>query len=113
MNRTVIVLPAAKEDLYGILAWIKHRSPAGAKEWFRAWNDALQRLEREPLPGKAPEDADHDLEIRQLLFKTRRGRVYRAMFTIRDDHVVVLRIRGPGQDLLSSDELDMPPTADE
>jgi hypothetical protein len=37
------------------------------------------------------------LEVRQALFKTRRGRVYRALFFIESTDVFILRVRGAGQ----------------
>lgn len=56
----------------------------------------------------APENDDHEEEIRHILFKTRRGKTYRAIFIIRTDTVFVLHIRGPGQDLTEPDELRFP-----
>jgi len=47
--------------------------------------------------GFAPENQDCDLEVRQALFKTRHGRVYRALFFIEGENVFILRVRGPGQ----------------
>ena len=38
--------------------------------------------------------------------KTRRGRPYRLLFTLDDCEVRVLHVRGPGQDLVSADELN-------
>jgi len=46
-----------------------------------------------------------DFEVREVLFKTRRGLVYRALYTIRGDEVFVLHVRGPGQDFLSAEQL--------
>lgn len=45
-------------------------------------------------------------EIRQLLFRTRKGRTYRALFDIQGKTVRVLRIRGPGQQLLAPEDFD-------
>jgi hypothetical protein len=59
-------------------------------------------LRHDPL---AVESEHVDAEIREVLFKTRRGLVYRLLFTIRQSHVFVLHVRGPGQDWIGSDEL--------
>jgi hypothetical protein len=55
--------------------------------------------------GQADEIADFDLDVRQVLFKTRHGRVYRALFLIEDDHVFILRVRGPGQAPVEPEDL--------
>ncbi len=44
------------------------------------------------------------LPIKQVFFRTRRGRSYRAIFLIVGDEVRILRVRGPGQDSIDSDE---------
>lgn len=54
---------------------------------------------------RAAEDSLTTHEVRQCLFKTRRGRTYRALYTIVEDEVRVLRVRGPGQAPLTDDEL--------
>jgi len=58
--------------------------------------------------GIAPEDADHDETIYQIIFRTRRGLPYRALFVVRENDVYVLRVRGPGQDLVAPDDLGVP-----
>jgi hypothetical protein len=58
--------------------------------------------------GLAPEDAEHDSEIRQIVFKTRSGLPYRALFTIDGDQVHVIHVRGPGQDLIMPGNLRLP-----
>ncbi len=39
------------------------------------------------------------------MFKTRKGRVYRALFFLENGHVYLLRVRGPGQENVQPDEL--------
>lgn len=39
------------------------------------------------------------------MFKTRKGRKYRVLFTIQDQTAIILHVRGPGQDLLDPDDL--------
>ena len=57
--------------------------------------------------GFVPEDKLTHLELRQLLFKTRHGLTYRAVFTMLDDDVFILRLRGPGQPPLGPDEMPL------
>ena len=53
----------------------------------------------------APENSLTADTLREFSFKTRRGRSYRAVFTVVGDELRLLRIRGPGQAPLSEDEL--------
>lgn len=46
--------------------------------------------------------------IRQLLFKTSQGLTYRALFVIRDDQVLLIHLRGPGQDIMDPQEVRLP-----
>src|SRR5579864_8085050 len=95
------VTDGASSDIRSILQWIDERSPAGALAWHRAWKNVLQSLrDRADKFGVAPESEDHPEVIRQIVFKTRRGRPYRALFIVRDSDVFVLHVRGPGQNLI-------------
>ncbi len=109
MNFQVEVTKAAKRDLREILQWLRNRSPSGAETWYRRWGDVLVRLaEQADTLGLAPEDEDHDATIQQVIFRTRRGLPYRALFLIEGQKVFILRVRGPGQDFVPPDELLMP-----
>lgn len=102
----VDLLPHAERDLGRNYAWLAERSMAGADAWMRALRAKLESLERNPYQfGLAPEADTSNVEVRQFLFKTRRGRVYRGLFVIDGDEVKVLHIRGPGQRPLRPDEL--------
>lgn|SRR5579863_1045561 len=109
MKFNVAVTAGADEDIRGILRWIADRSQTGAANWFRAWQSVLQSLrDRADHFGVAPESQFHPEPIRQALFKTRRGRPYRALFIIRDANALVLHVRGPGQDVLRPTEIRTP-----
>lgn len=98
MTYLVELLEAAKTDYRRIYDYIAKRSAQGAERWDEAFEAALQRLARNPLEGSvAPESSRLTEEVRQVLFRTKHGLIYRAIYKIDDDHVVVLRIRGPGQ----------------
>ena len=98
MTYLVELLEAAKMDYRRIYSYIAQRSPQGAERWDEAFEAALQRLSRNPLEGGvAPESKRLTEEVRQILFRTKHGLVYRAIYKIDGDRVVVLRLRGPGQ----------------
>jgi plasmid stabilization system protein ParE len=106
MTYAVVVLPEATQDADAIFEWIEFRSREGASRWYAAFLKTLESLKSNPERcGRAPEAAFVAAEIRQITFKTRRGNVYRILFLIRDGEVLVLHIRGPGQPLLTPDEL--------
>jgi len=55
--------------------------------------------------GLAYENDACEFDVRQALFKTRRGRVYRVLFFIEGEDVYILRVRGAGQAPVEPDEL--------
>ena len=88
----------AEADIERIFEWLSRRSPEGARRWYEAFWDSAERLKTFPLScGIAPESGDFPEQVRQMLFKTKRGRIYRALFVIRGDVVLVLCVRGPGE----------------
>ena len=106
MTFQVYELRRAQADVRSIAHWLAERSPQGARAWLRAYDDMLQRLEQLASSyGPAHESDDCELDVRQALFKTRRGRVYRALFVIEGQEVYLLRVRGPGQAPVQPDEL--------
>ena len=91
-------LRRAQADVRHIARWLAERSPQGAAAWLRAYDEMVRRLEEQANScGAAYESEDCHCDVRQALFKTRRGRVYRALFLIEGRDVFILRVRGPGQ----------------
>jgi plasmid stabilization system protein ParE len=101
MTFRVQLTDAATADVRAILRWIEERSPAGAEAWYRRWLEVLQSVsQRAEAFGLAPESEDHPESIRQVVFKTKHGRPYRALFAVRGAEAFILHVRGPGQELL-------------
>jgi plasmid stabilization system protein ParE len=99
----------AEADADAIFDWIAQRSQEGAAKWHFAMLSALHSLTETPFSHSiAPEDELLAREIRQAVFKTRRGHPYRALFTVSEDTVHVLAIRGAGQDIATPDDLGTP-----
>ena len=106
MKLRVELAQRAKNDIDVIIAWIAKHSPQGARTWSHRLQSVLEGLSTSATTcALAPEDGYGDTEIRQLIFKTRRGKPYRILFTIRDDVVFIRHVRGPGQDLVPPGEL--------
>ena len=90
MAFTVRELPKARQDKHSIYRWLDERSPAGAVAWLEAYDSLLERLQQNAASfGLAAKSPDCDFEVRQGLFKTRRGRVYRVLFFIDGQDVYV------------------------
>jgi plasmid stabilization system protein ParE len=105
MRFIVRVLGRAQADVLDCYAYLADRSPQGAANWFNRFAETRDRLSRDPARRPvAAESRFVDYEIREVLFKTRRGKPYRILFTIVGDEVRVLRVRGPGQDDLREDD---------
>jgi plasmid stabilization system protein ParE len=106
MRFQVHELCRAQADIRSIVGWLAERSPQGAKAWLKAYDEMVRRLEDQASSCGPAEEADEfERDVRQALFKTRRGKVYRALFLIEAQQVYLLRIRGPGQAPVQPGEL--------
>ncbi len=106
MRRFVRVLTRAQQDVAACYAYIAQRSPRGAASWFNRFAETRGRLAMDAdQHAIAAESTFVDYDIREVFFKTRKGKPYRLLFTILDKEVLVLRVRGPGQDYVPEDEL--------
>ena len=98
MRFTVRELAKARADKRHIFEWLHARSRTGAIAWLSAYDAMVDRLKSNADGcGNAPEAIDIDMIVRQVLFKTRQGRIYRVVFLLDADTASTLRIRGPGQ----------------
>lgn len=105
MKYRVVLLSRAEADLNEAVDWIAKCSPLAADRWFNRFVEAMLSLEAEPQRcGLAPESFAISDEVRQLIYRPKSGRVFRALFVIVGDEVRVLRIRGAGQDLLADED---------
>ena len=91
------------------MIWIKERSSKGALSWLDTLEKTLRELQTRAVScGPATEADDFDVDLRQRLFKTRRGNTYRLVFILREDVVHILAVRGTGQDLLQRGDIRFP-----
>ena len=106
MSRTLRVASRARADVDHIFDWLVHRSVRGAIAWYLALGGAVGQIAASPESfAEAPEAVPLGLPLRQSLFKTRRGRMYRIIFDFTDAEITLLRVRGPGQAPLRQKEL--------
>jgi len=108
MSFQVEITEAAYRDLDEILTWFSGRSRASAARLSEQFEKALSRLECFPLScGLAYENFLMDEDLRHLLFGLRKGRSYRALFVVRGETVIILRIRAPGQRAATTEDLGL------
>lgn len=98
--RSVRFVAKASADVDSVLHWFinERNAPEAAIKWRNSLRSAVQKLEVSAHSfGFAPENPHVKYELHQLVFKAGRSRSYRLVYTIKDDEVLVLRVRGPGQ----------------
>jgi plasmid stabilization system protein ParE len=102
----VITIPKADADISEIFEYLYARSPNGATAWLAAFDQAQQRLAMHADGCALAEEREYfEVDLRQTLFRTRRGNSYRILFTIVGDEVRILRVRSPGQSDLTEHDL--------
>lgn len=109
MSYTVRFSRKADANAVVIFDWISKRSPEGADRWLNALEAGIRKLQlhaNKCVP--APEADELGIDLRQLIFRTRRGRLYRLLFVIRDHIVHLTAIRGAGQDSVSMEDIELP-----
>jgi plasmid stabilization system protein ParE len=93
MKYIVVISDTASDEIEEAYEWLSVRAPAAAQKWKLALLDAVARLETLPsVCSIAPESDYFGREIRQLLYGKRQQK-YRVLFEIKNDKVVVLRVR--------------------
>jgi plasmid stabilization system protein ParE len=103
MSYHVKILARAREDFERVVVWIAERSPEGADRLIMRFEEALARLENNPtIAPIAPESENLGAELRHIMFRTKAGRTFRAIFLILGSEVRVLRVRGAAQPPLTS-----------
>ncbi len=106
MSRTLRILEPATSDVDAIFTWLVQRSVQGAIAWYLAFRRAVDKIGDAPQSfAQAPEADPLGRDLRQALFKTRRGRMYRIVYEFTDSEVFLLRVRGPGQRPLRGPDL--------
>jgi plasmid stabilization system protein ParE len=109
MNYTVRSSRKADTDIAVIFEWIAKRSPDGASRWLDALEAAIHKLRIQAGEcALAPEADEIGIDLRQMMFRTRRGRPYRLLFVIRDDVVSLAAVRGAGQDDVLMNDIELP-----
>src|SRR3954465_5841636 len=99
MKYSVLVQPEAEEEMERAFQWLQTQTPQHAPLWYNRIIDAILSLE--DLAGRCPlareGSATPGEEVRQLLYG-KLPHVYRILFSIRGDKVMVLHVRHAARD---------------
>ncbi len=107
MNYRLRVQKTAWENASQIYHWLSQYSPEGADRWYAAFYETLNDLSIDPLrSGIASESEKIGSETRERFFKTKSGRNYRILYQIRQETVIVLCVRAPGQEPVTKSDLE-------
>jgi plasmid stabilization system protein ParE len=83
MKYIVLLLPKAEQDVDTIVGFLMPHSASGPGRWLKALESALLMLaDRPTFFPLAPENDALAYTVRQVSFRTPRGRVYRIVFTM-------------------------------
>jgi len=106
---SVTILPRAEADIErNARWWAEHHDADQAVKWFYAARQQILSLKQMPESnGLSAENAEFPYEIRDKLIGLGSRRSYRAIFTIRDDEVLVLAVLRSAQDSLSPSDVEI------
>jgi plasmid stabilization system protein ParE len=94
VKHRVVFTYRARADALEAFRWIAEQSPDAAARWYAGLDKAIAKLgenpERHPIAEEESESLG--LTIRQMLYGRRRG-VYRILFSIEGDSVVLHYVR--------------------
>jgi plasmid stabilization system protein ParE len=103
MRFQVEITDSAWFELQEAYEWLAQRAPDAAVRWKAGILEAVQSLESSPRRcSLAPETAYFGREIRQMLYG-KRNHKYRILFEIREQMVIVLRIRHGARRILGEE----------
>jgi plasmid stabilization system protein ParE len=104
MSHEVLVTLRAGEEAQSIHDWwAEHRSREQADRWYEAFWRSILSLERHPERcALARENGRVPDKLRQLNFGLGQRPTRRLVFTMREDRVVVLRVRHLAQQDIES-----------
>jgi plasmid stabilization system protein ParE len=106
MTYRVALTDRAYEELDQACSWwANHRSSEQALRWYNGFIRAIQTLSEDPARCVLAAESDlFPYELRQLNYGLGNKPTHRAVFTIRPDLVLVLRIRHLAQQAISLDD---------
>ena len=106
MTHTLVVQPKAERDIRHNAIWLRRTfSPRTADRWNDGIIAAIAALTKRPEQHPEADEACELGPIVRCKLHGRRPHVYRILFTVTDDTVLVLRVLHAAQDRLTEDNL--------
>lgn len=107
MKLRLLITPTADADLLrNSQWWAENYSQSQAEDWYLGFSEAIERIpdspNRHPLARENPE---FTFELRALHFGVGHHPTHRALFTVREDTVLVIAIRGAAQSDISPNDV--------
>jgi len=108
MKYRVLITEQARRDLESACAWwAQNRSSEQAQRWYAGFSAAIRSLAEKPERHPVAQESEGlALELRQLHFGLGRRPTHRAVFTIREATVLVLRVRHLAQRWISPGDIE-------
>ncbi|MBM80586.1 MAG: plasmid stabilization system [Planctomycetaceae bacterium] len=109
--RVIVTETAAQELVSAADWWAENRSVEQARDWYAGFSEAIRSLSKNPERFPiCPENNKFHYQIRELHYGIGKRPTHRAIFTIADDYLVILKIRHHAQRDLDEDDLPTVPT---
>jgi plasmid stabilization system protein ParE len=107
MTYQVVLTDRAHQDLLRARQWwAENRSLEQAQRWYDGFAEAIHSLAEAPTRYMlAPENNDLAYDVRQLNYGLGRRPTHRALFTVRPQEVVILRVRHLAQQQLAPQDV--------
>lgn len=103
MSFSVTIARKAAREIEDQYDWLAQHSQTTANRWRDSLLEAIETLEQNPQRCPEAPEAEWYEGLRQLLHGKRR-RVHRILFEIREQTVIVLRVRHGAQDFLGPED---------
>lgn len=103
MSFSVTIVRKAAREIENQYDWLAQLSQAAANRWRDSFLEAIESLEENPQRCPEAPEAEWHEGLRQLLHG-KRQRVHRVLFEIREQTVIVLRVRHSAQDFLGAED---------
>ena len=103
MSYTVIITPSAKADIFEINTWLLENYPSYADAWLWGISQSITSLSRFPERCMVASESDAlEVAAHQLLYG-KKPNVYRILFMIEENRVLILHVRHTRQQQLSEE----------
>ena len=107
MKRAVLISEAADHDIREICRWrAEHRSSEEAERWHNGLVDELLKLDQHAERfAAAAESHAFSIQVYQINFGLGSRPTHRALYLVREEQVLILRVRHLAQRDLAESEL--------